>query len=347
MITLTTGVFASEKNIVDERVKDFKDRIAEIGQFKIWQGKNLSKKIKLYNYEGELSAYLVNVMHKDNIIGYMLVNPKTGDIMEYALGQSPYSDYLTAYIKVKGNQIKGKKVTLLYDGPTFYGIALQDNEEDGKRIILDFTRDKSVKVKVDTMKYARPLLERLEAAETITPMGLDTKEKVLGDMPEQEVYHGCGPTAGFYITYYWDKNGYPNLITSSQTNEEVIDELADKMGTFSVGGGNYATFPSGYANGLEDYMNQRYTSTFYVSMITNVTYDFIINEIDSNRPGTLLYADHPTYGNHYVTFNGYRYDIGTNEKFYAIRDAWNTSTEVWQNWYYYGGYISHQFGIDD
>jgi len=70
---------------------------------------------------------------------------------------------------------------------------------------LDFTRDKSIKVKVDTMKYARPLPERLEASETVTPMGFDTQEKVLGGMPNQGVYHGCGPTAGFYITYYWDK----------------------------------------------------------------------------------------------------------------------------------------------
>jgi hypothetical protein len=250
------STFANEIAI-ENATKEFKEKISTHKGFEVWAKAKLSKKIKLYNSEEKLSAYLFNVIREDKIIGYMLVNPKNKQIMEYALGQSPYADYLSNYIELKKEKFKNKKLTLLYDGPSLYGVLVEEKNTVGKgKEIIDFTNDGSIKIDVDTMKDIRPLLEEIDLqVKSITIQSTFIEEK-LSNVPYYNVYHGCGPTAGYHIVYYWDKTGYPNLIISSQSATNVIDELYDKMGTFPVGGGNYATLPSSYAKGLEKYMNQ-------------------------------------------------------------------------------------------
>lgn len=280
----------------------------------------------------------------------MLINPVDGRIIEFALGQSPYSDYLKAYLTEKNIILKNKKITLLYDGPSRYGIAIEDKEsKKNKKQIIDFVHD--ISIDVDTMKHVRHILPQVDIKNnSFTIFGYDIVEKKLTDVEYFDVSlnHGCGPTAGLHIVDYWDRHGYPNLILSSETNEDVLDELKDRMHTFKLPNGEYATQPEDYKDGLESYLDNRYANEFnvasFASGLNECDYQIIVDEINNDRPGTVLYYEHPYYGWHYVTFTGYSYDLFMDEDYYIIHDGW-TNSDVYRNWDYDEPFIWYMYKV--
>lgn len=336
----------------------FIDKISYNKDFSIWEGQQIGDLRELYNVDGELSAYLVTIENDGNIIGYTLVNPE-GKVIEYALGQSPYDDYLQEYINQKGEELKGKHITLLYDGPTLYGITADEGKKSEKeKKVIQFTRDSKVNVKVDTLKHVKELqdqnnsnnLENNVQEEAITILSTGYITKTISGVPYYDVYNGCGATAGYHIVKYWDTHGYSNLITYPQTSTSVIDELHDNMNSFVCpwDPDQIATWPEDYAIGLQDYLDGRYSGTFtvhnYPASYGLVSYDVIKSEVNYTRPGTVLYMDNEYYGSHYVTFMGYSYSTYDDDYDYVIHDGW-TSTDVYRDWYVDEPSISYLYKI--
>lgn len=61
--------------------------------------------------------------------------------------------------------------------------------------------------------------------------------KYLNGVGDVNWHLGCAPSAAANIVIYWDTTGYSNLITSNQTNNDVIAELAEKIGTDPIDNG--------------------------------------------------------------------------------------------------------------
>ncbi|MBA1334885.1 MAG: hypothetical protein HPY66_0506 [Firmicutes bacterium] len=351
---LSVGALANEnsKNSIERKVEGFINEISKHEGFQIWDGEKLGKRIELYNSEGNLSAYLFHVKHSEDIVGYLLVNPNSEEIIEFAASQSPYDDYLSEYIKAKGDKFKNKDIKMLYDGPTMYGIAVKGkNDENAKEEIIDFTMDSEVRVSVDAASAARKLMEVKEISagysnkefEDVIPMATIVEKNL--NVPDIQWYRACGPTTGANIVYYWDGNGYPNLVNqATQDEEDVIDRLYELMDCEGM-----VTQPIGFWYGLQDYMDIPYNGVFDVSRSMSVSYTKIKNEINADRPGALLYLFHPEYGNHYVTFTGYRYNIDyPDQEYYIIHDTWsNTPVNVYRKYSEDNQYIFYIFTIVD
>ncbi|WP_434579050.1 C39 family peptidase [Thermoanaerobacterium thermosaccharolyticum] len=292
----------------------------------IWNGEKISERINLYNSDDQLSAYLYNILHGNKIIGYVIVDPKTDKVVEYALGQSPYSDYLSEYIKAKSDKFNNKKITLLYDGPSNYVVAAGDEKSKSKEI-FDFTYDSSVKLSVDTSKDAKNLLKTKNITTNVTTL---SSGKILYNVGTEQVVgnRSCGPVAAYNLLYFWAHNGYPKLLITGNADNDIA-QLAKDMGT-TVG----ATPFLWYKNGLNQYTNRVYYGQFYTGDLVT-SYDSIKNEINNNRPGTVLYLLHPYYGSHYVVFMGY-----TTNYWYVVHDGWNTN-DVYRDFNYDKSYISN------
>jgi hypothetical protein len=64
---------------------------------------------------------------------------------------------------------------------------------------------------------------------------------------------GCSPTSFGNIIRYWDKNGYPNLVQSSTSDEDLIEWLANDMNTNPDGSTDW----NDRVNGMEEYWEDR------------------------------------------------------------------------------------------
>lgn len=336
---LSGCVYAGDKEaILDKKADEFLQDISKDNAFKVWKDEKIGTKRKLYNSKGEISAYLYTVEHDKNIIGYMLLDPDKEVIREFALGQSPYDDYLSMYMKKKNDKFKDKNVTLIYDGPSRYGVAIENNNA---KEAIPFLIDTSVEINIDSLYYVDKLKKEKKIKDDqsedtiIQPMNTFVSKNI--SLSAITVTKACGPAAGTTMVLYWDGHGYPNLKQSYQSNSDIENELFERMGTFYSGTSDcgvdqWATFPSDYENGLEEYFDARYPYQIEVKKSAYYDYDDVKTEIDNNRPLTLLYADHPTYGYHYVTIKGYRYSVDyANQQYYIIRDGW-TSSDVYRNY---------------
>ncbi|KXG77762.1 hypothetical protein [Thermotalea metallivorans] len=311
-----------------DKAISFKDKTSQKGKFKVWKDEKIGSKRELYNSEGKLSAYLVTVESRDDkIIGYMLIEPRNNEVIEYALGQSPYDDYLDKYLEINKNKFKDKDIQLIYDGPSRYGIEIKDKNKKDKEIIA-FTTDSSVEIRVDSNKDVNMLMEQknINTDDIVTPMGYTTYSKIISGVGNNIWYRACGPTAGSNIVYYWDGKGYPNLVLSGETAEDIIDELYVDMGSI-----NQATLPTNYKLGLKAYFDRHYNGVFNNKPYTSPTYADVKYEVDRNCPGTILYMGHPHYGEHYVTLVGYEYEYGESSGYYVIHDTWDIK-DIYRPW---------------
>ncbi len=302
----------TSKETLEEVTEKFVKKVSAHGEFRVWAEGDIGKVRNLYNDEGEISAFLITVENKSDIIGYILIEPKKLNIIEYSLGQSPYDSYLDSYISMS-TYIKNKDdIVLQYDGPSRYGIRV-DND------IIAFTQDETVNISINTREDVDKLMveKKIEIYnDEVSINSLPTVFKVLNGVGDAHWLRACGPTAGSNIVVFWSNLGYTKL-TAGKTIPQIIDQLYSDMR--SIG---QATLPIYYRDGLCTYLNRWYPNQFRtVSLTSNLTYNIVKAEIDDNRPGTILYWGHPNYGEHYVTLVGYQYEIDGSDKYYIIHDT--------------------------
>ncbi len=334
------GVFADD-NPAEKSVKAFKAAVEQHGDFAVWKGEKLSNRIELFNSKGDLSAFLFNVENKEDIVGYFLVEPTNYTVIEYALGESPYSGYLNSYISKKEDIYKGRSLRLIYDGPSAYGVAV--NGKMSNHNTSYFTSDNNTSIDADTTGAVEKLAKEKGIKLNGTTDKTNKSNNMLDSITRGSYYEkklsvgyfrvgseGCGPNAGYTIIDYWDRNGYPNLIASSDTETTVEAVLGNSMGSFPIGGGQVATLPDGYINGLSGYIVSKYSTAPLWNASIDKTFANVKSEINNNRPSTILYWGHPYFGYHYVVVTGYQTTVA-DINYYIIHDGW-TSNDVYRNW---------------
>lgn len=319
----TTSSYASNTNELDYIVEQFKCKVStQNNSFSLWAYGTLSDAKKLINVDNEVSAYLYNVLCDDKIIGYILINPNSKNVIEFALGQSPYEDYLNEYKKLNKSMFCNKTEELVYDGPGGYGISVEGE-------IIPFIKNSLGVIKIDATKELKKLMNEksiLNKKDINFYYPIEPKIKLLSNVADNMWYKGCGPTAASNIVYYWDRNGYPDLVKDTQTVKDVIDQLYIDMNTMF----GQLTMPNDYLCGIVDYFNRYYNYTFFNHQYHD--YFDLVNEIDNDRPGSILYLG-GYFGKHYVTFVGYEFFEGENSGYYVVHDTWSsTPVNHYRSW---------------
>jgi hypothetical protein len=127
----------------------------------------------------------------------------------------------------------------------------------------------------------------------------------------------CAPTAAASCVRYWAENGFPNLVTGTDTLTNytgLVEGLAGDMGT-----GEYGTLPGRFEDGLRRWIRRRgYTGTLRVrhhhspdqSGADGPTVEDYVRELHTNQEDVLVWlgwydADGNRYGGHAVTANSF------------------------------------------
>jgi hypothetical protein len=136
----------------------------------------------------------------------------------------------------------------------------------------------------------------------------------------------CGPTTGTNVLKYWfgrDTTKYSKLYDNNLWKSAFV-ELYGSMKT----GTNGTTYLSDYTSAIKKYFTDRGLSCS-TSYSTSNNFNSFKNEIDADRPVTLLTQGHVLYGDHYVLALGYiQYKYGgiipTYSEYFRIADAWSS-----------------------
>lgn len=135
---------------------------------------------------------------------------------------------------------------------------------------------------------------------------------------------GCAPAAAANIIIYWDQF-YSKLVTSSQSDNDIINELGGYMDTDPNNG---ETTPSKIPSGMLSYVRQsgRYLGDFSISTNFSPSYSEIRTQIAFfNRPVLLWLVNEPTYGDkssHVVAVAGYYSYI---VEYMIVHDTWGST----------------------
>jgi hypothetical protein len=166
----------------------------------------------------------------------------------------------------------------------------------------------------------------------------------ISGVPDWDWHYGCGPTAAANVLTYWDNGVYDLLVDSvmwlRDTFEHEFDsvpnttrQLAVAMNTDTIATGG--TRGDSIAPGIVAVCNDPAWSNNYAftSYLSGDNHSLLISEINSGRPGVLLMANHPYYGNHAVTFCGWG---EPDSNWIMIHDEWSSTPVDMVILYYYG-----------
>lgn len=288
VLSLLLSLNVNAKN--DIEINDFINYANELdADFSEWR-KSEFKEYTLYNSNLEETGILYQ--HKDDT-GYFIYDISEDTIVEFSAGLSPYGYQLDQFkVKKNINDKNIKKEFLIYEGATFYSYAVETTT--GFEQFNDIT-------------YS---------------------EVYLGNVADYSWYLGCAPTSAANLIYFWDNNGYIDLIDGLTVNQ-VIAHLAVFMDTdYNNGGG---TTVSNINPGIIDYIEYMGYNNFSASLKTYPSFSQCKYEIDQGRPALISIINEQTfptsadpYDDHTVTLAGYEETYGND--YLIIHDTWATST---------------------
>ena len=312
-----------------------------------WSASSVEHEMTYYDLNGEKTAYVFDVVKNDVYQGYLLISSTKNNypILEFSNGKLPHmkseiketSQEFVANYATK-NSLSTQSSIPVYGGATFYYDEYKLVDKQGKlekRIIVDlqtkniiditeieFSNLRQEKNKSDNeeIKEAWKNLETRMNENICSKPIVSTKGSIgyIYDVPFEEWYLGCAPTAAAMVLEYWDENGYSNLPYGTS----LIEDLADAMGTT-----NGATTVSMIDDGIEDVCDDNGYSNFNAINDDNVFMSETMTEIDADRPFVLSMQDggigsgytNP-YNNHSVACVGY--SEGTTDYLF-LHDTWD------------------------
>ncbi|MEA3423097.1 MAG: hypothetical protein U9Q80_04840 [Bacillota bacterium] len=314
--------FAGKSN--DAEIQHLFNNIKNFKSFEVWDNSSVQFDTVILGENEELKYNIFSVVYEYKIIGYIITDIKTETIIEFALGESPFENLIDrdenmGFLKIKsGFNLKKIGINNIYT----------DDECDYIVNNSDYANNDN-----DNVLSANEIIEERTIDTNFGIESLDYYEYIISDVPDIDntsPIFACGPVSGMNLVYYWDDNGYGNLIVSGDTHSSVYTELYDDMHTLAN-----ATDPNWYDDGLDAYFDRHnydlpFTSDFNPTISEFTT---IKNQIDDDNPGTILFNSSSSYGAHYTTLVGYAVDEAVDEQYYIIHDLWwDTSENIYRNW---------------
>ncbi|MGG1263889.1 C39 family peptidase [Brevibacillus laterosporus] len=307
------------------------ETVAE-NSYENWKDAKLGDTSDLYDFDGNLTAYLFPVIVNGEDSGYVIygVNEGNGGILESTReGEHPYSGV--------------NESERIYVGPLMHYKKIDSGEfEDlhSKKVIQE-----------EDLLSEGPLSQseinkRLTVAEEelVSPMSspVNYSYKLIRSVPDYDWYIGCTPTSAANIISYFDDNGYSKLVSNNTSTKSLISTLASKdyMRTgLCKGCSKDATSWDDTIEGIEAYWNDKgYKDVSVRGYNSGSRFSKHQSAMDDDRPDIIWLQRHPTYGNHAVTGVGYEeyQDADDDLRYYRsviIHDTWsNTPKDCWVTW---------------
>ncbi|EFI65118.1 S-layer homology domain-containing protein [Bacillus anthracis] len=284
-----------------------------------WNDAQIGASNTLYDLDGNITGYVFQIEKKNEELGYIIADGKSGGpsiIESVRTGSSPYK-----------NVEEGKAI---YTGP------LQHFKKENDKII-----DLHSKQVIDAIKRTT---EEGKKQREIQPYSNNVpkvakafgepqfKDKYIKDVPDYQWYHGCSPTAIANLVSYWSQY-YNNLFRDNETSDQLIDNLADAIGTdkgtgADTNGVKYATWPQKMAPGIKQYWKTRGYDV-ETQYDTNPTYEKFQKEIDEDRPIIVNFTNNLYFNDHTVTGVGYMQayipELNETYKDITVHDTWDST----------------------
>ncbi len=340
--TSTSFAFANDVNLIpvqsakEDAVHFLSSYKVEYPQWKDIKNLNVGSEQLLYDFDGNLNAYLFPVNEGDVAHGYIIESaiPGHGGLLEAATaGVHPYSNL--------------KSSESLYVGPSAYYQKLDKDNFVDLRTKSKINR-KSLKSKGVFSKESlanSPSKSIQEQPPESTMEALATVTRRVPNVPDTPWHEGCVPTAAGNIALYWaNEKGFTNLKNNlsggTLTPNGMIEKLAIDMRT-----GIYPMGPGGTSPRMAQIGSVKYWSDRGYTLKSE-GYTAYLNyqgEIINQRPAMINIKGDPTFGQDH-TVTGYGYQVLDNGAKYAlIRDSFHSvPTEVVYNWGQYVDGINTQ-----
>ncbi|WP_223268702.1 C39 family peptidase [Bacillus toyonensis] len=285
-----------------------------------WKDAQIGQSTILYDLEGQITGYAFQVKKDNQDKGYIIASSEkqTPSIIESTReGKYPYQQ--------------------VEEGQSIYTGPLQHYKKVDRTIVNLHTEQtidiKTAKQQIETTKPKDSTERTYSPKKKLAQDQPAFKENSIPNVPDNQWYYGCTPTAVSNIAEYWAQNGYNNLKYSNETTDQIIEKLGKNMKTIpgkklpgrAVGG---STITDDMVPGIKKYWNER---GYYpeVNLDTTPTYEEYTKEIDAGRPITVNIINDPFYSNHSVTGVGYEQmyipEINEDFKNLVLHDTWEDS----------------------
>ncbi|NUH91352.1 PA14 domain-containing protein [Bacillus thuringiensis] len=285
-----------------------------------WKDAQIGQSTILYDLEGKITGYAFQVKKDHQDKGYIIASSEK---------QAPSIIESTREGKYPYQQVEeGKSI---YTGP------LQHYKKVDQTIVNLHTEQtidiKTAKQQIETTKPKDSTERSFSPKKKLAQEQPAFKENSIPNVPDNQWYYGCTPTAVSNIAEYWAQNGYNNLKYSNETTNQIIEKLGKIMKTIpgkklpgrAEGG---TTIINDMVPGIKKYWNER---GYYpeINLDTTPTYEEYTKEIDEGRPITVNIINDPFYSNHTVTGVGYEQmyipEINEDFKNLVLHDTWEDS----------------------
>lgn len=308
-----------------------------------WKDSTIRVKKALFNSDGEINAYIFNVMKDGNRIGYLIAdNEENSNIIEY--GKELFLDEALNAIDDE-YEVEPENQKVYYLGGINYAIGGKDSSNEN--VYVDITTS-------DCNEISKADLKTIEKEACTLSSPPDSGDSFITDPSKYESGYDsyksknlknfniayklmtdfstggvCAPTAATNFMYYWynnDKSKYEKLYYNASW-KQTYKKIYKYMGTSETSGTKDAKVVTGYKEFLKD-VGVNCTASFHEGTSSGKK---IVAEIDKNRPCHLMLHNHYRYGNHSVLALGYQQYV--YEHWYG--DAYEIYIRIVDGWQRY------------
>ena len=290
-----------------------------------WGDASLQTPKAHYDLEGDIAAYVIPLSNPSGKeVGYITVSGENlpNPILEFSTEPARYTLKL-------GDQLESanRDPMIDFDKPLYLGVLAYfypvSNRETLELINMGNGEIVEIpEVPPSILEWKDKELPRVEATPAVPLQESNSSSMVRKVLygPDYLWYRGCGPTAVGNLMGYWADRGYPNLVYGGSQGDYrgTIDQLAYLMGTSPQG---WTWLP--IDDDIRNFTNLRGYTGFNSDEIDFPGFDHLKNEIDLNRPSSVLVNGHVEFGDHFITMFGYEYDPTIpNYQYMMVHDTW-------------------------
>lgn len=278
-----------------------------------------------YDLEGDIAAYVFSLSNPDGKpVGYITVSGENlpNPILEFSTEPARYK---SGMVELTGGT--NQELVIDFDKPLYLGVLAYfypiTNSETLE--LINMGSGEIIEIPevlpsiLDWNAIETPRVELTPEVHLQINDNSSAFRKILYG-PDYFWYRGCGPTAVGNLMGYWADRGYPNLVYGGSKGDYrgTIDQLAILMGTNPLG---WTWLP--IDDDIRNFTNLRGYSGFNSDEIDYPGFDRLKNEIDLNRPSSVLVNEHVEFGDHFITMFGYEYDPSLpNYQYMMVHDTW-------------------------
>lgn len=333
-------------------------------RYPIWQTAQVSKIVSLYNLQGVLQGYEVQLKSTNSQpVGYLILeaNLNKSTVAEFtAKGEAPSTSLIKEFNAKTGLTVdtSSTDIQLLWNGPGTSALTWANQQNGIELIALNPTlrledyhlsgkyQNTSTADLKKPQRYRRAVTEKSEGEAIdwgFTPFYQEDRFWSESSNDRHECYAGCTPVAAAMLIDFYDRNGFPFMIgddsqqihhASTPLMRDTINQLRGFLGTYCREDGQGGT-PQRNSTKIVDYMNSRGTEQWKARRITYAsltTFTYLMNEIKAKRPAMVHYHSRGNIGtNHSAIAYGYIYGGYWSDNFLTVRTGWSSQKEIQYN----------------